>query len=325
MHHTITARNVNQAFREAWWWLRTAGIRQESRNGPVLRAPGIMTTTYTHPTERILWSPRRDANPVFHLAECLWMLAGYSHAGFLEQFNSRIMQYADADGHIWGAYGRRWRGEAYGDQLPIIVDMLKKDPTSRQAVLQMWNSADDLGTTHNDRPCNLGVCFEIIHDKLNMTVFNRSNDMLWGAYGANVVHMSFLQEVLAHEIGVPVGTYSQVSNNFHVYLQNDMVQMFLHNPPFDDADQYTALGVSTVPILQNGETLEDLTYDCQALIDVTGESFRTHFVRKVAYPLLCAYLDRKNGFGWNIDDVPQCDWKLAFQQWCDRRSSNVSE
>ena len=33
--------------------------------------------------------------------------------------------------------------------------------------------------------------------KLCMTVCNRSNDMLWGAYGANVVHMSMLQEFVA--------------------------------------------------------------------------------------------------------------------------------
>jgi hypothetical protein len=48
-------------------------------------------------------------------------------------------------------------------------------------------------------------------------VFNRSNDMIWGAYGANAVQFSFLQEYLAAAIGAWVGTYRQVSNSFHVY------------------------------------------------------------------------------------------------------------
>lgn len=52
---------------------------------------------------------------------------------------------------------------------------------------------------------------------LNMTVFNRSNDLIWGTLGANVVHFSVLQEYMAARLGVKVGVYNQVSNNLHVY------------------------------------------------------------------------------------------------------------
>ena len=54
-----------------------------------------------------------------------------------------------------------------------------------------------------------------------MTVCNRSNDMLWGAYGANAVHMSMLQEYLASRLEIAVGEYTQISDSFHVY-QNDV-------------------------------------------------------------------------------------------------------
>jgi hypothetical protein len=50
-----------------------------------------------------------------------------------------------------------------------------------------------------------------------MTVFCRSNDLIWGAYGANAVHMSILQEYVACGLARPVGHYWQVSNNYHVY------------------------------------------------------------------------------------------------------------
>ena len=50
-----------------------------------------------------------------------------------------------------------------------------------------------------------------------MTVTNRSNDMIWGAYGANAVHMSVLLEYMAGMLGYGVGAYYQFSNNLHAY------------------------------------------------------------------------------------------------------------
>lgn len=52
---------------------------------------------------------------------------------------------------------------------------------------------------------------------LDLTVCCRSNDLIWGAYGANIVHFSVLQEYLAARLGAEVGILYQVSNNFHAY------------------------------------------------------------------------------------------------------------
>jgi thymidylate synthase len=53
---------------------------------------------------------------------------------------------------------------------------------------------------------------------LDLTVLCRSNDVVWGAYGANAVHFSVLQEYLAGRIGVDVGVMYQFSNNYHGYV-----------------------------------------------------------------------------------------------------------
>ena len=50
-----------------------------------------------------------------------------------------------------------------------------------------------------------------------MTVCNRSNDMIWGAYGANAVHMSILMEYVAVAVNAPMGSYYQISDSFHIY------------------------------------------------------------------------------------------------------------
>jgi thymidylate synthase len=85
-----------------------------------------------------------------------------------------------------------------------------------------------------DLCCNLSVMFSIREERnseaeyqmampmptkkcLDMTVTNRSNDMIWGMLGANVVHFSFLQEYMAAHLGCEVGVYNQFTNNLHVY------------------------------------------------------------------------------------------------------------
>lgn len=324
MSHILTARNINGAFKDAWWWLRTAGLRERSRNGPVLVAPGTFQTEYTRPQERVLFNPRRDCNHVFHLMEAIWMLAGDTRVDWLAQFNSRYVNYADADGHVWGAYGARWRRwftEAPPtDQLPRLARLLRDDPHSRQAVLQMWSAPDDLGTVHNDRPCNTHVYFDLRGAHLNMTVCCRSNDMLWGAYGANVVHFSILQELLAAELGVPMGVYRQFSNNFHVYLDVPQVQEFLDTPPTYDHDVYSLGSVRPVPLVAAGESMQDILDDCERFVD--NQPTVTHFLSTVAAPLRDVYLARKRGLPVDLTPIPDCDWKHGFSLWLLKRKDH---
>ena len=321
MSHIINVRNVNYAFKEGWWHLRIQGLREASRAGPVLVAPGLMVTEYRHPRERVLFNPRRDANAVFHLVESLWMLAGGNSVQWLKQFNSRIATYAEKDGTIHGAYGHRWRQHFKTDQIMDVIRVLHKDPTSRQAVVQMWDvTAQDLTGPWADRPCNTHVYFDCRQGVLNMTVCCRSNDMLWGAYGANAVHFSILQEVVAHGVGIPMGVYRQMSNNMHVYLDNEQVQHFIANPPFNAGCCYITGAARALPLLQPEEAVGSLLVDCVHLMDPTYTGiYTTAFVRNVARPLATAYLRRQAKLPWSVDSVPDCDWKLAFNQWTTRR------
>ena len=85
----------------------------------------------------------------------------------------------------------------------------------------MWNPAYDLRNEEQslrDVPCNLTIAFGNCSGRLNMTVFCRSNDLVLGAMGTNVVCLSMLQEYVAAMIGWEVGTYRQVSVNLHAYL-----------------------------------------------------------------------------------------------------------
>jgi hypothetical protein len=321
---SITVPGVNQAFVEGWWHLKTSGVREESRNGPVLVSPDPVCTTYFYPQQRVLFNEKRDANPVFHLMESLWMLAGQAEIAWLEQFNAGISRYAEPEGYIHGAYGARWRFWSGFDQLDVLVDKFKNDLGTRHGVLQMWDAETDIDGDWKDRPCNTHIYFDCRpgmggQRRLNMTVCCRSNDMLWGAYGANVVHMSILQEWLAAAIGVPMGVYRQMSNNFHVYLDNEQVKHFLDNPPDECHQKYPEV----YPLLSPGEPPMQFLTDCDRISSGALDGFQTRFFKNVAGPLADAYLSRKAGRPMDLGAIADCDWKQAFQQWLNRRSSSV--
>lgn len=313
---TITARNVNDAFSSAWFLLGATGVEENSRNGPVLVPRHPVVTTYKRPQERVLFNSRRDANAVFHLMEALWMLAGEDNVQWLRQFNSNIPLYAEPDGTIHGAYGARWR-KPY-DQIHAVIDVLRRNPQSRQAVMQMWRAEEDLEGDWRDRPCNTAIYFDCRGGALNMTVTCRSNDILWGCYGANVVHMSVLQELIAHAVGLPMGEYRQFSNNWHAYLNNPQVRDFLDTPPVSSEDYYVDRNVQPHPLLQGNERYEHLLEDCAYFLN-GRTSMRTHFMRDVAVPLRDAYLTRASGGAVEWARIPTCDWGVAFTEWCDRR------
>ena len=326
MTHVIRATNVNDALLEGLQHLRLEGVVEFSRNGPVLVAPGPVVTEYELPEQRVLFHPLRDANPVFHLVEALWMLAGQSDVMPLLPFNSNMGNYAEDDGVIHGAYGNRWRNRFGVNQVAKAIDMLTADPQSRRVVIAMWDGHEDLGADKKDIPCNTHIYLDRRGERLNMTVCCRSNDIIWGAYGANVVHFSILQELVARAVGVPVGVYRQMSNNFHLYSENPTAEILLGEPPSNDTlPPYPAV----ISLLAEGEHWTYFQDDCDTLFRVGAlGTFRTTFFLSVVVPLMDAYLLRKLGepeWTARVQDVADCDWKYAFLEWADRRSAKKEQ
>jgi hypothetical protein len=226
--HVINARNAHEALVKGIRYLTQSGVKRDSRNGPVYQSPVPVATVYSHPFEYVVFWPQRDCNPFFHLFESLWMLAGRNDVASVARYAKRMKEFSDDGLTLHGAYGHRWRhwgatidGMNRGtDQLFFVIEALKKNPDDRRAVIEMWDAARDLGRNGKDVPCNLTITFQVRPSgHLDMVVFNRSNDIIWGAYGANAVHMAVLQEFIAYETGYAVGTYTQISVNYHGYLK----------------------------------------------------------------------------------------------------------
>lgn len=323
----VYARNAEDALFTALILFRNDGIEETSRNGRVIVLPCPVTTVYKYPRERVIFSEERDCNPFLHFFESLWMLAGRRDVEFVSRFSKNISQFSD-DGVVFNAaYGHRWRTYFGYDQVEWVIDILRKDPSSRRAVISMWDGYRDLmNQGSKDLPCNTQVVFRVIGKALDMTVFNRSNDAIWGAYGANVVHFSFLQEYVASSLNMDVGTYRQVSNNLHLYPDVPVAARMLGLVGVSSEQHYAYGRVKTAPFLfnfpeeeKNGFVEELMRFIDNPCRPLSGKS---RFFREVASPLWNLWGVRGEATGEVVRAarlMADCDWKLAAIQWINRR------
>lgn len=326
----VIVRNVHSAIPETCHQLRLFGVDRGSRNGAVRMFPYPLTTCYGSPRERVVFWPERDANPFFHLFEALWMLAGRNDVDFPERFNSKFGQYSDDGRTFNAAYGHRWRRHFGRDQLKLIGAALRENPDCRRQVLGIWDPTHDLGLQSKDLPCNTQVYFQRDHKgSLDMMVTNRSNDLIWGAYGANAVHFSMLQEYMAGLIGCEVGHYWQTSMNSHLYLEPHgklMEQMAQKAPmpPETRTCPYSLGQVAPFPLMSIPANRWDR--ELAAFLENPSGDFIDPFFESVAKPLYMAYTafkdKRPDRFYQAKHHVRFCaatDWMLACMQWLERR------
>ena len=93
--------------------------------------------------------------------------------------------------------------------------MLKKEKHTRQACVSIYDCKE-----HNkyefDTPCTYAVQFTIQGQSLNMCVTMRSND-LWYGFCNDQYCFSKLQELVATETGLLIGSYYHFAHNLHLY------------------------------------------------------------------------------------------------------------
>lgn len=108
-------------------------------------------------------------------------------------------------------YGERMRKPI--DQLDEAVKTLKRDPTSRRAVIEVGRPED---VTMEDPACMRLIKFDIEDGKLNVYCVFRS----WDAYKAlpaNLFAIAMLQEYVARELDVGVGKMFAYGMDVHIY------------------------------------------------------------------------------------------------------------
>ena len=127
------------------------------------------------------------------------------------------------------------------NQIEFVVSELKRNPSSRRAVIQVRDPSVDAFS--NDPACLQHIQYFIREGKLDCKVLFRSNDACKAAF-MNAFALICLQETIAEKLGVPVGKYTHRANSFHCYAQDfellkgyvSRITPHMHRSKVDDCD-----------------------------------------------------------------------------------------
>lgn len=156
----------------------------------------------------------RGAVPGIGSVESLQLLAGVSAPELVIAVGPQFANYAENNGLFHGAYGPRTRG-----QYEHVIERLKKDPDTRQAVVTIWDPKLDLQPSKRDYPCTVLHQFRVRNGKLNMSVYMRSNDVWLGA-AYDWFQFTRVQIAIASVLGIEPGTYAHHVGSLHIYEQH---------------------------------------------------------------------------------------------------------
>lgn len=182
------------------------------------------------PRQRVPLVPARRTNIVFNFAEALWYLAGRDDLDFIAYYAPGLRRYSIDGRSLSGtAYGARIFGPGRS-RWSAVVDQLVADPDTKRAVLQVFDGAELLVPGNIDVACTLGLQFLLRDGALHCVAFMRANDAYRGMV-SDVFSFTFLQELLATQLGVRTGTYTHIAGSLHVYDADEpAVQRLLADP-----------------------------------------------------------------------------------------------
>jgi thymidylate synthase len=212
--------------------------------------------------ERTILLAGRGWNPAFALVEAAWVIAGRDDVKTLAEFIGNFRRYSDDGQTLQGAYGNRLRHFFGRDQIELAIEELTKQPLSRRVVLSLY-AASDLGLDSKDIPCNTQVALRRVKERLEMTVFNRSND-LWLGVPYNWFVFRVLQHMIADRLGIPCGVQRHVSSSLHLYevhlaAASRVVSCNLEADLDREGRELTRLDVRG--LLRDATALADLSFD----------------------------------------------------------------
>lgn len=102
------------------------------------------------------------------------------------------------------------------EQLPFIRNELKRNPDSRRAVIDVRDWRHDTRDGNDSPACLQHIHYFIRGGKLHCKVLFRSNDAAKATF-MNAFALILMQQRLADELGVEMGTYTHRANSFHAY------------------------------------------------------------------------------------------------------------
>lgn len=248
-----------------------------------------------NPRHRIPFVEGRDFSMGYMVAELLWYLSGNDSTAWISNYSSFWKNISDDGKTANSAYGARLLKNnpkiAQGriNQWEYVLDELTRDPDSRRAIMHI-RVPDDSIDAKLDVPCTLALQFFIRDSKLHLVVNMRSSDVIFGlAY--DVPAFTVLQEIMAMQLCVGLGSYRHVSNSLHLYERHfEMASRILEREatlksldiadafgPMHPLDSFFASGADMEKKIGELFEFESIVRSCNTAVEVNDALEKANF------------------------------------------------
>lgn len=221
--YAIQNETIGGAHEHAIKLILQNGVEQNSKHGLTLELPEPLAIKINHPLKPLRVSTCANLTEEMMQIYAKQLLNIIPTTGTNKDFDYNC-------GNRWLDYPQIHNGNIIGDgdhlgfnQLQYnVIDELRKDETSRRAIVCSINPIIDYSKTHI--PCISFLQFLIREDKLNMVVYIRSNDML-SAWGSDAYALSEVQRYVAHKLDKIPGILETISVSAHIYYNRDAPEL----------------------------------------------------------------------------------------------------
>jgi thymidylate synthase len=131
----------------------------------------------------------------------------WMHANFTD--HSRVAELGDSDSYATRLYDYAHTGK---DQIRWVIDRLAANPSTRDATVTTFQPLTDTSYI----PCVSLLDFWLVKGELQLAVYAHAIDFGTKGY-ANLVELAALQNRVASDLGVGVGTLTMTVKSAHIY------------------------------------------------------------------------------------------------------------
>lgn len=185
--------------------------------------------TLNNINNNIITLTEKKISKEYLIGELLWYFNARNDVEFISKFGSLWKRISDDGLTNNSAYGHIIFKKHGFNQLNKIIELLKKDPSSRRAVINI-NIPNEKVIETKDEPCTIAIQFLVRDGKVNCTVMMRSND-IWFGLPYDIVFFTTLQKIIANELNLEFGSYTHFATSLHMYQRNrESISNIVNNP-----------------------------------------------------------------------------------------------
>ena len=206
----IQARTIT----EAYSCLVNAVITEGEKVGDTREIQNCIVEIANPHAGKILFT-RRKISDEYMNAELQWYWSGDNSCKNIGSYAKMWLRLTDDGETNNSAYGYIIQNKFGRDQLKEIIELLRHDPNSRRAVLNISDPFLDKEKT-KDYQCTIALQFLVRKGELHETVFMRSNDIILG-FPYDYCFFVSVGQYIADELNLRFVKYTHHATSMHLY------------------------------------------------------------------------------------------------------------